>query len=181
MDLALSPELQRVLVEPPKQQSNSPRRPTVHEIESEDEEVKDVKQSETPPEVSEEPQEPDMLAPPSALESELEDSPAMKGMHIWERQVGEDPNLWVSDSGIDPRLRVPSPPMDPTATVMPNSGNDASDMSFGEAREKESNPALLTWLTTNKLEEIYHPLLCAGYDDIELMADQMKSNMPITN
>jgi hypothetical protein len=52
------------------------------------------------------------------------------------------------------------------------------DVSFGEA--KESNPALLTWLTTNKLEELYDTLLTAGYDDIELMAEQMKSHMPIT-
>jgi hypothetical protein len=49
-------------------------------------------------------------------------------------------------------------------------------MSFGEAQkaaetEKESNPILLTWLTANKLEELYDSLINAGYDDIELMAE----------
>jgi hypothetical protein len=43
------------------------------------------------------------------------------------------------------------------------------DVSFGESRE--SNPALLSWLTTYKLEEYYDTLLNAGYDDIELMAE----------
>jgi len=58
------------------------------------------------------------------------------------------------------------------------------DISFGDKdadkeTRTESNPALLQWLTSNKLEEIYDALMSAGYDDIELMSEQMKSTMPI--
>ena len=42
------------------------------------------------------------------------------------------------------------------------------------------NPLLLNWLTHFNLQTLYDALLIAGYDDVELMAEQMRSHMPIT-
>jgi hypothetical protein len=43
------------------------------------------------------------------------------------------------------------------------------------------NPILELWLASIRLEEIAPLLLAAGYDDIEMMAEQMTSHMPITH
>ena len=45
---------------------------------------------------------------------------------------------------------------------------------------REENPALRSWLKAIELLDIYDPLLVAGYDDINMMVEQMKSHMPIT-
>ena len=45
---------------------------------------------------------------------------------------------------------------------------------------REENPALRSWLRAIELLDIYDPLLVAGYDDINMMIEQMKSHMPIT-
>ena len=39
---------------------------------------------------------------------------------------------------------------------------------------------LLNWLTYYKLQDLYDVLLNSGYDDVDLMAEQMLSHMPIT-
>jgi ankyrin repeat protein len=38
---------------------------------------------------------------------------------------------------------------------------------------------LLSWLTKNKLESVYEVLIQNGYDDLNMLVNQMKSNMPI--
>lgn len=54
------------------------------------------------------------------------------------------------------------------------------DSSKDQNQPPADNPLLLNWLTRFSLETLYDALLIAGYDDVELMAEQMRSHMPIT-
>jgi len=59
-------------------------------------------------------------------------------------------------------------------------GAQPNKESIGSSSKRDHSPVLLQWLKSIKLEEIYDTLLAAGYDDIEMMSEQMKSHMPIT-
>jgi hypothetical protein len=39
---------------------------------------------------------------------------------------------------------------------------------------------LLTWLSTNRLEDLYRVLIDNGYDDLEMLQETMKSEVPLT-
>jgi hypothetical protein len=74
-------------------------------------------------------------------ESDLLSNPHDQGAHIFDKHNGDDPNLWDLDHAWEPRAEEPN----------------QSDISFGTKRE--SNPVLLSWLSSIKLEAIYDTLL----------------------
>lgn len=137
LDLAISPEIQRILVEPPRTtESPSTFAPTSPNLDQDGEDT--------------DPNEEDPVTMGFPEPEDLTDQ------EILDKSAGHPAQLLEVDL------------------------TKQRHISFGIGSKSEYNPVLLTWLASIKLEEIYDTLLSAGYDDIEMMSEQMQSHMPIT-
>ena len=96
------------------------------------------------------------------------------------RKVSYEGNS-ISQSRSHSALYEPDAEKTSASIRLSNVPNQLRNFSFGGNTNREKVPMLFNWLASVRLEFLFDILMDAGYDDVEQMAQQMKTSMPITN